>query len=125
MARGKSRLAAGAIVIAVAGLLGAVLLSGGAGAGTADVAKRTQVKLGDNFFKPTSKSVKKGTRVRFKWTQGNRHNVTLRKGPGKKFASKTTSAKGVNFSRKFKKRGTYKLRCTIHPTQMNLKLKVK
>ena len=112
-------------VIVTAGLVSAVMLApGGAGAGSVDIAKTTKIKLGDNFYKPNARSVKKGTRVRFKWTGSNTHNVTLKKGPGKKFKSGETSTKGINLVRKFKKRGTYKIVCTIHPAEMKLNLKV-
>ncbi|MGI9556334.1 MAG: plastocyanin/azurin family copper-binding protein [Solirubrobacterales bacterium] len=127
MVRGRSRFAVGATLVVIAGLLGAVLLAPGASAGGDATAagKKKTIKLGDNFFKPKKTSAKKGTRVKFRWTGSNSHNVTLRKGPGKKFASGTTSSKGVNFSRKFKKRGTYKMFCTIHPTTMKVNLKVR
>lgn len=105
--------------IALLTLLAVALLA----PGTAGAGKGTRIKLGDNFFKPKSKQVKKGAKVRFAWTGKNRHNVTLRKGPGN-FASKTTGKKGVNFTRRFKKRGTYKIYCTIHPKPMKLNLKV-
>ena len=106
-------------------VIGVVALAPSApGSPTAEVAKRTKVKLGDNFFNPTSRSIKKGTRVNFKWTGNNIHNVKLKKGPGKKFKSGETSTKGVNLVQKFKKRGTYKIVCTIHPVEMKLKLKV-
>ena len=84
----------------------------------------TTVKLGDDFFKPDSKTVSKGTKVRFKWIGDNAHNVTKTKGPGKNFASETTSSDGVHYVRKFKKSGKYKLVCTIH-SGMDMVLKVK
>lgn len=116
----------GGIVIVAAALLGALLLAPGSAAiGGAEAAASKRISLGDNFFSPTSTKSKKGQRVKFKWIGAARHNVTLKKGPGKKFKSKTTSKKGVNYDRKFKKRGTYKIFCTIHPDQMKLTLKVK
>ena len=116
----------GAILVGVSALLGVAFIAPGApGSDGAQAAKSTKIKLGDNFFSPTAKKIKKGTRAKFKWTGNNPHNVTLKKGPGKKFKSKTTSSNGVNFARKFKKRGTYKIFCTIHPTTMNLRLRVK
>lgn len=86
--------------------------------------KKAKVTVGNNFFKPKSKTVRRGTKVRFKWKGGVAHNVTKRKGPGGKFRSKTTSAAGVNFKKKFKQRGRYKLVCTIHPS-MKLTLRVR
>jgi plastocyanin len=96
-----------------------------ASTGAEAAGKRARVKLGDNFYRPTKKTISKGTKVSFKWTGSNRHDVTLKKGPGKKFASRTTRKKGVNFTRRFKKPGTYRIFCTIHPDQMHLRLKVK
>ena len=126
MLRGRSRLAAGGILVIVSALAGAILLAPGAtGSEGARAAKSTKVTVGDNFYSPTAKTIKKGTRAKFNWTGANRHNVRLKKGPGKKFKSKTTRSTGVNFARKFKKRGTYRIFCSIHPDQMNLTLKVK
>jgi plastocyanin len=93
--------------------------------GVASAAPTKTVKLGDNFFKPTRLTVRRGTKVRFKWTGNNPHNVTKRSGPGGPFKSRTTSQRGVNFAKRFTKRGTYKLICTIHPTEMRLTVKVR
>jgi plastocyanin len=111
-----------ALSLALAMLGAAVLAAGPAAAG----GKRAKVTVGNNFFSPTSKTIKRGTKVRFKWTGGGApHNVTKRKGPGGRFASKTTGKRGVNYVRTFKKKGTYKLFCTIHPESMKLKLRVR
>lgn len=88
--------------------------------------KSAKIKVGNNFFSPTKKTVKRGTVVKFKWTGGGApHNVTKKSGPAGKFKSKTTAAGGVHFKKKFKRAGTYKIFCTIHPNSMNLKLRVK
>lgn len=92
--------------------------------GTATAAARTTVVLGDNFFSPAQKTIAAGTKVRFKWTGVHPHNVTKKSGPGGSFASQTTRAQGVNFVKKFRKPGIYRLYCTIHPLEMNLKLTV-
>ncbi len=114
----RSRVQQVCLVAAVAMLAIALLPPAGAAAGGGP-----RVKLGDNFFKPKKKTVAKGTKIRFAWKGSNRHNVTLRKGPGS-FVSTTTRKKGVDFTHRFKKRGTYKIYCTIHPTQMKLNVKV-
>lgn len=93
--------------------------------GTAMAAPKTTVKLGDNFFSPAKKTVRRGTKVRFKWTGDNPHNVTKTRGPGGRFASRTTSRDGVNFAKRFKKRGVHRMICTIHPEEMRLKLVVR
>jgi plastocyanin len=108
------------VIMAVA-LLGAMTLAvSSAPAG----GRTTKIKVGNNFFSPEKKTVKRGTKVRFKWEGGALHNVTKRKGPGGKIASKTTKKSGVNYTKTFKRKGTYKLICTIHPS-MKLKLKVR
>jgi plastocyanin len=108
------------VLIAIAALAALPALGG-----VAQAAPKTTVKLGDNFFKPKKKTIRRGTKVRFKWVGRNPHNVTRTRGPGRRFASRTTSRRGVNFARRFKKRGTYLLVCTIHPTEMRLKLRVR
>lgn len=84
-------------------------------------ASKKTIKLGDNFFKPESTSVKKGTTVVWDWTGKAPHNVTVVSGP-QKFRSKV-QIKGT-FTRKLTKAGTYKIVCTIHPG-MDLTLKVR
>jgi plastocyanin len=69
------------------------------------------VSVGDNFFKAKSLTVKKGTKVTWKWTGMNPHNVTVTSGPSK-FHSKTQSS--GTFAETLKKPGTYKIVCTIH-----------
>lgn len=91
--------------------------------GEATAGKKT-VKLGDDFFSPAKLSVAKGTLVRFKWIGNNDHNVVKKSGPGGSFASTTTSDPGVNFKKKFKKAGKYKLICTIHAPDMKMTLNV-
>ena len=109
----KSRLA---LLLCAASLL--VLGAFGAAAG----AKGPTIKLLSSSFSPDEKSISKGTKVKFKWVEG-KHNVVKAKGPGGDFSSGTTSEPGVNFTKKFKKRGDYKLICTIHE-DMKVKLHV-
>jgi plastocyanin len=107
-------------LLALAAVAVPLALAGAAGAGGGS----TTIRLGDNFFDPNRKSVAKGTKVRFRWTGSDEHNVTKKRGPGRNFDSETTDARGVNFSRKFKKAGTYRLICTVHPDDMKLRLNV-
>jgi plastocyanin len=87
----------------------------------ATAASKKTIKLGDNFFKPESTSVKKGTTVVWDWTGKAPHNVTVVSGP-QKFRSKVQTS--GTFTRKLTKAGTYKIVCTIHPG-MDLTLKVR
>lgn len=110
------------IALPIAALALVALLALG---GTASAAPKTTVKLGDNFFEPAKKTIRRGTKVRFRWIGSNPHNVTKKSGPGGRFASRTTSSDGVNFAKRFAKAGTYRLICTIHPSTMRLTLKVR
>lgn len=93
--------------------------------GTAGAAPKARVLVGDNFFKPAKRAVRRGTIVRFKWIGGNPHNVVKRRGPGPRFRSRTTSRRGVNYGKRFRRRGNYLLVCTIHPREMRLRLRVR
>lgn len=70
---------------------------------------------------PTSKTVKirKGATVKWVWADGSPHNV---KGPG--FASKIQTGKGKTYSHRFRKKGTFKIICQVHPTTMKTVVKV-
>jgi plastocyanin len=96
---------------AVTPLLAVVLAASAVYAGAAT---RTQsVTVGDNYFRPTSLTVRAGTKVQWKWAGVLLHNVTVRSGPVK-FHSRT-QVKG-SFSYVFTRRGSYALVCTIHPS---------
>jgi plastocyanin len=75
------------------------------------LAASKSVTVGDNFFKSKNVTVKKGTKVTWKWTGKLPHNVTVISGP-KKFHS-ATQTKG-SFAQTLTKPGTYKIVCTIH-----------
>lgn len=108
-------------VIAIAIVALAALAALGSVAGAAPEAT---VKVGDNFLRPGQKTVGKGTRVRFEWVGAARHHIVKAKGPGGPVASPATAKGGVNLAKRFQKTGTYRFICTIHPTEMRLKLVV-
>jgi plastocyanin len=109
--------------IAIAVAIGAIALVPVLG-GVASSASQATITLRDDFFKPSTKTVKRGTKVRFKWAGTRSHNVTKSKGPGPRFRSRTTQARGVNFAKRFTRAGTYRLVCTIHPATMRMRLRV-
>jgi plastocyanin len=81
------------------------------------------VRIGDNYFVKkggATVSVAKGTKVRWNFSGGNAHNVTVTSGPAK-FSSPTRSS--GSFSRTLTRAGTYKIVCTIHDG-MRMTLKV-
>ena len=84
------------------------------------------VKIGDDFFvrkgsTPTV-TVKRGTRVTWRWTGKDMHDVVVVKGPRKFGSSVKTRGK---FSKRLKKAGTYTIVCSIHQPDMKMKLRVK
>jgi plastocyanin len=108
------------IAIAAVGVVALCALGGVAAA-----APETTVKVGDNFLSPGKKTVSKGTSVRFRWVGAARHHIVKAKGPGGPVASPATAKSGVNLAKRFVKTGTYRFICTIHPTEMRLKLVVR
>jgi plastocyanin len=95
-----------ALIVAVA-LVGAVAaMSVPAFAG----ATKT-VKVLDFKFNPKTLTVKKGTKVTWKWGGKVDHNVVVQQGP-KKFSSKTQTT--GSFSQTLTKPGTYHIVCTLH-----------
>lgn len=106
------------------------LLAVGVWAPAAAEAKTPKVLVADDYFSPTKVKIKQREKVKFVWDSMNlnSHNVSLRKGPKrvkKRDFRSRTGAIGLKFSPKFKKRGTYKFICTIHPTVMRMTVKVK
>lgn len=108
-----------AVVIAALAAALAVTLTG-----TVAAAPGTTFTVGDNFIRPGQKTVKAGTRVRFRWTGIARHHIVKSKGPGRPIASPFTSKRGVNLAKRLQKPGTYRFICTIHPTVMRTKVVV-
>jgi plastocyanin len=106
------------LTVALAGAVAA-----GASALPSLAAGTTTVLVKDNRFSPKTLTVKKGTTVKWVWKRTKeRHNVAVAKGPTTFRAS--TRKKG-SFSHTFKKRGTYRLVCTIHAPDMRMRVTVK
>ena len=88
-----------------------------------------RVRIGDDFFAPRRITVRRCTRVKWRWLPGNLHvhDVTLRKAPPKvrrrNFKSGTGSI-GLRFSRRLKRPGTYRFVCSVHRTVMKLTIVV-
>jgi plastocyanin len=95
-----------------------------AAASPAAAATRT-VRLGDNWFVRDSGSrtvtVDQGTRVRWRWTGRNEHNVSVRRGPVR---FESAFKRSGTFSRTLRRRGTYRIVCTIHRPAMRMRLVV-
>ena len=85
------------------------------------------ITLGDNFFKPKAITIRKGTILKFQWGPDNEgtlveHNVTGVK--GNKFDSTPDTTRPARpFRKRFTRNST--VVCTIHPTTMILKVRIK
>lgn len=113
-----------AFLVAILAVL-AVTAVGAAGA----AAKTPKILVADDYFSPAKVKVKQGDKVKFVWDAMNinTHNATLKKGPKKvkkKDFTSRSGAIGLKFTPKFKKKGTYKFICTIHPVVMQAEVKV-
>ena len=89
------------------------------------VSKRRSVEVDDNYFVREGPSrtvtVKRGDRVVWEWEGMNPHNVTVRRGPVR-FRSRTKTS--GRYAKRMRRRGTYRIVCTIHAPAMRMRLKV-
>jgi plastocyanin len=103
----------------------AALVAVSALAAVAQAEPKATITVGNNFLSPSSKTIGKGTKLRFRWVGGERHHIVKTKGPGGEIKSPATSSKGVHLAKVLDKRGTYRFICTFHPTEMKLKVVVR
>ena len=109
----------------IALLAGAALIS----AAPAHGAARKTVSVGDNYFTSQNLTVKRGTKITWRWPgyeeSGDVHDVGLMKGPKgvRKFRSEAASTE-YSYSRKLSVPGTYRLGCSLHH-EMRMTVKVR
>jgi plastocyanin len=93
--------------------------------------KTTQVTVADDYFAPTDLKIKKGSKVKWVWSDENldTHDVVLTGTHPKKVKKSdfrsSSGAVGITFKRKFTVPGKYGFICTYHRGVMRLDLKVK
>jgi plastocyanin len=84
------------------------------------------VRVGDDWFvrkgDPPTVRVDKGTRVKWKWVGRDDHNVVVDRGP-RIFESDLQDS--GTFRKKMRRRGTYRIVCSIHQPDMRMTLKVR
>jgi plastocyanin len=119
MRRGPIRMG---ITLLAATLLGSVAVPSlasdrfqGNGASPVAVTSVKGVKIIDFAFKPRAITIAKGTRVR--WTNGGSVNHTTTSNKG--LWDSGVLAPGATFGHVFRRVGTFKYHCTIHPTLMH------
>ena len=106
-------------------LVATLILAASAVLATQALAATRSVKVADDYFVrkgsvPTV-TVKKGTKVTWRWTGKDMHNVVVTKGPVKFQSSYKSSG---TFSKKLTRTGTYTVVCSIHQPDMKMKLRV-
>jgi plastocyanin len=88
-----------------------------AGVSAASRSKTRRVKVGDDYYSPVKFTVKKGTKIKWSWIDGNSdtHDVRLKSGPKgvKKFHSQL-AASDYSYSKKLTVPGTYHIYCSLH-----------
>jgi plastocyanin len=84
------------------------------------------VRLGDDWFvregSPRTVTVSRGDTVRWRWTGRNQHNVAVRSGPAR---FQSPLKRSGTYSRKLRRRGTYRIICSIHQPDMRMTLRVR
>jgi plastocyanin len=106
-------------------MLPIALLLTAVAAAPATAATRT-VRVGDDWYvregpAPTV-TVAKGTVVRWRWTGRDDHNVVVQRGP-RRFRSDLKDS--GTYRKKLRRRGTYRIVCSIHQPDMRMTLKVR
>ena len=85
-----------------------------------------KIKVGDDYYVRSSGvprvTVSKGTTVKWRFVGDSPHTVTVSKGPAKFNSGIRT---GGSFSKTLRKRGTYRIYCTIHGREQRMTLVVK
>lgn len=101
----------------------ALVSAGSAAAALAvpSLAATTSVSLKDDFFSPSSKTVSKGTTVKFVWRGRSSHNVSVISGPSKFRSSLKTRG---SYSKRLTRAGLYKITCTVH-SGMDMRIRVR
>jgi plastocyanin len=92
--------------------------------------KTATVTVADDYFAPEAVKIKKGSKVKYIWSDANldSHNVHLQKAPKgvkKKDFRSVTGTIGINFAPKFKTPGKYHFVCTLHKSVMQMDVTVK
>ena len=106
--------------LALLAALGALVVAGPAGAGSATghAAATTTATVYDQGFTPPTLKIKKNGAVKWVWDSSNAdfHTVTLNSAPrGVGIFGSSKRSVNYSFTHKFTKAGKYVIFCTLHP----------
>jgi len=89
------------------------------------LARTRSVSVRDNVFSPRSLTIQRNDVVRFVWRGRNPHDIRTRRRPrGGNSVSVERKRRGT-YSKRFTRRGTYTLVCTVHPPNMRITIRVR
>jgi plastocyanin len=84
-----------------------------------------EVKVGDDYYvragNPPTVTVKQGRIVKWNWRGSRQHNVVVQSGPAN---FQSDLKRSGSYSRKMRRRGTYRIICSIHAPDMAMTLRV-
>jgi plastocyanin len=106
----------------------AVVALSGAAAADAGAPRPKSVEVADNYYLPDKLTIRKGTKVVWKWPDDvaiDVHDVKLKSAPKgvRKWQSEPASS-GYRYRRTFRKAGRYKIICTLHE-EMTMTIRVR
>jgi hypothetical protein len=82
-----------------------------------------RVKVGDRFFSRRNVILRRGAKLNYVFDGGELHNLTLANGPVG--IGSPNLNQGRSFSQRFRRAGTYRFFCALHPVQMQERVVVK
>jgi hypothetical protein len=82
-----------------------------------------RVKVGDRFFSRRNVILRRGARLNYVFDSAELHNLTLANGPVG--IGSPNLNQGRSFRQRFRRRGTYRFFCALHPVQMHQRVVVR
>jgi len=87
------------------------------------LARTRSVSVRDNLFGPRSLTIKRNDTLVFRWRGDNLHNVVAQRGSPVRFRSSVK--RSGTYRKKFTRRGSYRIICTIHQPNMRMTVRVR
>lgn len=83
-----------------------------------------EVLAKDDFFKPKKVTIKKDRSVLWRWRGDNPHNVAIKRPGSNKVVKRSAIKTEGTYRYKFRRTGTWKVLCEVHPRTMTMKVVV-